>query len=359
MKIDIGDRIKFLNEVGTGQVIKIIDKKTALILNEDEFEVPYLIRELLKIEEEPNFFRAKQVNNEPVEEKKEAKQELKQKINFRKHEKKQENDSLKDTEEINIYIAFVPLSDKIESKTKFEVFLINDSNWYLLYNYKLMEKDKYSNHIGQLEPNIKDHIRTIVLNDIVQFKELIFQSLAYKNEPTENKVPINEMIPINAQNFYNKKSYRNNDFFDEKAIIYTILEEDLMQDAMDKLSKDNIFEVIKKKEVQSKEINKPKQAKKQKVNNLVEIDLHIHNLIDNETGLQPKDKLDIQMNKFREELEVAIKNHKTKKIVFIHGKGKSVLKNEIRRELQRKYKKLNFQDASFKEYGFGATLVYV
>ena len=229
----------------------------------------------------------------------------------------------------------------------------------MIYNYKLKEKNKYISNLGQLEPNIKDHLQTIVLNDIVKFKELIFQCLPYKNELTENKVPINEMIPINSQNFYNKKSYKNNDFFDEKAIIYTIIEEDLMQDAMDKLTKDSIFEVIKTKEHQSKEINKPKQAKKQKVNHLVEVDLHIHNLIDNEAGLKSKDKLDIQMNKFREELEKAIKSHKIKKIVFIHGKGKNVLKMEITRELQRKYKNLNFQDASFKEYGFGATLVYV
>jgi len=29
----------------------------------------------------------------------------------------------------------------------------------------------------------------------------------------------------------------------------------------------------------------------------------------------------------------------------------------VRRELQRKYPKYPFQDASFREYGFGATMV--
>jgi dsDNA-specific endonuclease/ATPase MutS2 len=45
-----------------------------------------------------------------------------------------------------------------------------------------------------------------------------------------------------------------------------------------------------------------------------------------------------------------------KKIVFIHGVGDGVLKNELRRELGRKYPKYPYQDASFREYGFGATM---
>ena len=53
------------------------------------------------------------------------------------------------------------------------------------------------------------------------------------------------------------------------------------------------------------------------------------------------------------------KNNKHKKIVFIHGVGNGVLKNEIRKALEKKYKWHTFQDASFKEYGYGATMVIV
>jgi dsDNA-specific endonuclease/ATPase MutS2 len=44
-------------------------------------------------------------------------------------------------------------------------------------------------------------------------------------------------------------------------------------------------------------------------------------------------------------------------VVFIHGVGNGTLKLEIRRELEKKDKILTFQDASFKEYGYGATMV--
>ncbi|MDY3063914.1 MAG: DUF2027 domain-containing protein, partial [Bacteroidaceae bacterium] len=41
------------------------------------------------------------------------------------------------------------------------------------------------------------------------------------------------------------------------------------------------------------------------------------------------------------------------------GKGEGVLRSNIMRELKNKYPRCNWQDASFKEYGFGATLVII
>ena len=46
-----------------------------------------------------------------------------------------------------------------------------------------------------------------------------------------------------------------------------------------------------------------------------------------------------------------------RKLVFIHGKGNGVLRNAIVAALKRDYKTCTFQDASFQEYGYGATLV--
>ena len=47
------------------------------------------------------------------------------------------------------------------------------------------------------------------------------------------------------------------------------------------------------------------------------------------------------------------------KIVFIHGKGDGVLRKAIEKDLKTRYKQHYFQDASFREYGFGATMVTI
>ena len=50
---------------------------------------------------------------------------------------------------------------------------------------------------------------------------------------------------------------------------------------------------------------------------------------------------------------------KGQKIVFIHGKGEGVLRQALLKELKLKYKQCDVQDASFREYGFGATQVTI
>ena len=50
---------------------------------------------------------------------------------------------------------------------------------------------------------------------------------------------------------------------------------------------------------------------------------------------------------------------KNRKIVFIHGKGEGVLRNALIKELKHKYKNCSYQDASFQEYGYGATMVTI
>ena len=47
------------------------------------------------------------------------------------------------------------------------------------------------------------------------------------------------------------------------------------------------------------------------------------------------------------------------RIVFIHGKGEGVLRQAIMKELTHRYKGHDVQDASFREYGFGATQVTI
>jgi len=144
-------------------------------------------------------------------------------------------------------------------------------------------------------------------------------------------------------------SYTKTRFFTQTAMIFPLLGPD-MEVEMAKLTVTDLSKITFEKE-------EPKVVVKRTMSpDLVEIDLHIHELLEDTRNLTNHEMLEVQLGKFRNELESAIANG-TRRIVFIHGVGNGTLKQELRQELTTKYKKYDFQDASFKEYGYGATMV--
>ena len=67
--------------------------------------------------------------------------------------------------------------------------------------------------------------------------------------------------------------------------------------------------------------------------------------------------LEMQMKFFKKKLNTIIQQ-KNYRIVFIHGKGEGVLKQSIIKELD-KYNNIDYRNASFLDYGEGATLVTI
>jgi len=86
----------------------------------------------------------------------------------------------------------------------------------------------------------------------------------------------------------------------------------------------------------------------------VVLDLHIENLIDSHQGLSNSAILKIQMTNFKDFLKKSIYK-KQRKIVVIHGVGEGVLRHEIRKELDIYHPYFEYFDASYDEFGYGAT----
>lgn len=89
----------------------------------------------------------------------------------------------------------------------------------------------------------------------------------------------------------------------------------------------------------------------------VEVDLHIHNLTENQRGMDNYDMLNLQIDTARNKIEWAHSNN-IPKLVFIHGVGAGVLKQELDFLFDR-YDYINYYDADFQKYGKGATEVYL
>ncbi len=93
---------------------------------------------------------------------------------------------------------------------------------------------------------------------------------------------------------------------------------------------------------------------------IIEVDLHIDQLIScSSKGMSNFDIMNIQLNVFHSEMKKHYDKGKGQRIVFIHGRGNGILRQAILKELSSTYPKAKSQDASFKEYGFGATLIFL
>jgi hypothetical protein len=100
-----------------------------------------------------------------------------------------------------------------------------------------------------------------------------------------------------------------------------------------------------------------KTPKRPEDNSVAEVDLHLHELIDDERQLSDGEKLEFQVRYFERALESAIRNGK-RKLIVIHGVGEGVLREEVRRLLQF-YDNVQFHDADLRRYGSGATEVLI
>lgn len=102
-------------------------------------------------------------------------------------------------------------------------------------------------------------------------------------------------------------------------------------------------------------VNTEKKSKKDDF--VLEIDLHIEKLVKSFKHMNNFDILNLQVDAARGQLEFAIKN-RIPRIVFIHGMGEGVLKEELDFLLGR-YSEITFQDANYRKYGLGATEVFL
>ena len=166
--------------------------------------------------------------------------------------------------------------------------------------------------------------------------------------------PIEAEVKINTVNLCKSGIYKHTRWFDSICIIRALDKEHLP--ATEEIDEKQLTQAIReKKDTTPAPTPRPQ---KQIVGNIVEIDLHCHELLETTAGMNNKDILEYQLEVFRKTME-EYKLRKGQKIVFIHGKGDGILRQRILWELQTKYKRHHHQDASFKQYGYGATMVTI
>lgn len=349
----IGDKVRFLSEVGGGVVTGFQGKDFVLVEDADGFDIPMPIRECVVIETDDYNMKRKPTAAAPKQE--ESAKPVKPEMPAVRRQPE-----VKGGDTLNVFLAYVPEDVKAMTTTPFETYLVNDSNYYLYYTYLSAEGKAWKTRShGLIDPNTKLLLEEFTKDALNDMERVAVQLIAFKDgKSAAIKPAVSVEIRIDIVKFYKLHTFSASDFFEEPALIYDIVKDDVPAKQV-YVSAEELQAAL----LQKKSVDKPKQQPIVRPTHhvesgIIEIDLHIDALLDDTHGMSNGEILNYQLDKFREVME-ANKSKREQKIVFIHGKGDGVLRKAILDELKRKYSACRYQDASFQEYGFGATMITI
>lgn len=344
----VNDRVRFLNSTGGGRISRI-EGNVAYVEDEDGFEQPVMLRECVVVDEAKPKATA---YDRPIIPKP-SKEEPKPQATIPEIEETAGGDVL------NITLAYEPKEIKHLNTTTFYAYLVNDSNYYLYYTY-MTRGDNDSQWTtwshGIIEPNIQILLEEFDAPRLASMSRVAVQYVAFKQDKEfKLKNPALVEHRLDTTKFYKLHCFHDNEYFDTPVIALDIVHDDVPARMM-VIDSADLERAMQEKRHADRPIRRQVQKHGKEQNGIIECDLHIHALLDNTAGLSNHDMLEVQLDHFRKVMDENIKRPGAR-VVFIHGKGEGILRKAILDELKRKYPRCEAQDASFREYGFGATLV--
>lgn len=384
--MNIGDKVRFLNATGGGKVTGFRGKDIVLVEDETGFEIPCMINEVVAVEtDQYNFVhKAKKTVTKEVAapELQEKPTSLRAALAAHAQGTAADDDEVETDiadlrmtfrarpverrggDELNLYLGFLPSDAKTLSTTTFETYIINDSNYYVRFLLLTQEGTTYHlRHEGVAEPNMKVYLETFDRDALPEIERLTVAVMAYKTDRGfAFKQPMSITVRLDGRKFYKLHTFHPSAFFEDAAYICELVRDD--QPARHAaMEADNLKEAIEAPKAASKALPARNEGalpgfKGTDRNGLIEVDLHIESLVDDTRGMDARSMLDYQLATVGKYLD-AHRKERGRRIVFIHGKGDGILRNAIIALLKSKYRNCTHQDASFQEYGFGATMVTI
>lgn len=329
--VRIGDIVRFISEKLEGKVTGIVDNHTVNVFcNEFGFEIPASINDLVVIRSDFNTTTtATTASGKPTGQKAITVQSAN-----------------------TMYLAIIPENFNNLPESRYEIALINDTPQTGLYSVAFYNGEKYNGiSAGNCNPDSSCPIGTYSPKELENIKAIQVQAVFYQKGLCTPRKPIDIQIKVSPVSLCKSGAYTHTRWFEAMVMLRPLDKESMIQE---EIVPSLLLNAIKEKK-EEEPVNRPQ---KQIVNNILEIDLHINQLLETTAGMENKDILEYQLEVFRKTLE-EYKLRRGQKIVFIHGKGDGVLRQRILWELQTKYKRHQHQDASFKQYGYGATMVTI
>ena len=212
----IGDKVKFVSEVGGGKVAGFQGNNIVLVEDEDGFQIPTPINDVVVVNEED--YSTSKIVADKVQKK--GIQIPDDDFDYDPSERpvtfKAPAEERKGGDKLNAYIAFVPMDVKAITSSRFETYIVNDSNYYIHYIYMTAEGNSWTlRAAGEVDPNTKLFVEEFGREDLAAMEHITVQLIAYKRKkPFLKKPVIDSEFRIDPVKFYKLHTFEENDFFE-------------------------------------------------------------------------------------------------------------------------------------------------
>lgn len=376
-----GDTVRFLNSVGGGRITRI--EGQIAYVDDGGFETPVLLKEVVVVmpanQAQGNGAHRPMFDQKAFDEGRRAPEPAPVKQASPALQKEEPELPIEETphgDKLNIALAFEPSDVKNLDKSRFTAVLVNDSNYFLDFIFLRRSSEERGWTMAAkatVPPNEYHDLAELSHDTLADYEKIAFQCVAYKKDKVYTlQAPVSMSRRLDLTKFHKYHCFRPGIYF-ENAVIEVPLVSDgvvakplevnaagLTESLAGGADKNMTRELSKKFRIDNG--HKSKKAHHEdnptKVLPLIEVDLHIGELTDSLSGMEPKDMLQMQLDTVRKHMK-SNSRRIGQKIVFIHGKGEGVLRKAVLDLLKKEFPKAELQDASFREYGFGATLVTI
>lgn len=324
--MNIGDKVRLIHSKEEGIVTRFLKNDVVEVEIEAGFKLPVLRRELAIVSKaEDKAFKPQNTTTAsvPIIEKRPS--ELKA--------------------DKGIFLALLPINDKNVS-----LYIINNSDWDLPFSL-ITGSDK--THRGILGGFLKARSFQsspidLAMKDFDEWGSFTFQAIYYTFGFHIERPIFIKKLRLRANTFFNQK--KTAPILQKEAYLFQLDAEDTPETPFQINAQDLKQKMMESTtgEISPKTYEKPSPT----------VDLHIEKLTNNALSMSNAQMLELQLRTFDTKFESAIASGMDE-IIFIHGVGNGVLKQEIQRKLAGHKNVAWFQDAQKEKFGYGATRIKI
>lgn len=355
--IKVGDRVRFLDAVGGGEVTRVTKEGVIYVRDESGFELPVQADDVVPVTEGSTIApRPVVAPSQPKPEPVAAPEPPAPVEDRRKRPSDPEHDR------INAYLCYLPEDADRLGSSPFEAYLVNDSNYDLLVLYTSGRGEQHEvRYEGMIPFDSSEFLESFLPADVNDRAHVRLTLVPMKKGTSfAPRTPLVAELKVDGTKFFREGAFIRNDFFEDGAIVYHVVKDDEPY-RRGKVDTEQLAEAMvarKKREDAPHPITHADRIVPK--DEPVVVDLHIDQIIETTAGMSPKDILDYQLDYVRQVMEkYRVPKLKGTTVIFIHGKGEGVLRKAVIDLIHREYPRSSTRDASFAEYGFGATQVKV